>query len=156
MHLIYSQSYNIFANPFPCISSPLPSLPQLLRPLLPRAPRNLPPYPRDRAQLSIPKLHAPELDHTRVQAERLSHLVLHGAVGVVAHDEVVALVVDGLMLGGALWERGDAPVGDAADGAAVLNDEGAGCADDAVGESVSGRSWVRRGCLGGLGDGRTL
>jgi hypothetical protein len=43
---------------------------------------------------------------------------------------VVSVVVDCLMLGGALRERGDAPVCDAANRAAVLEDEGSGCAGD--------------------------
>lgn len=57
-------------------------------------------------------------------------MVLHGAVGVVAHDEVVPIVVNGLMLGGALGESRDTPVRDAANRAAVLEDEGSGCAGD--------------------------
>lgn len=123
MHIIYSQSYNIFAS--------IPTLfvsPNDLRPALPDRPRNRPPYPRQRIQLSIPELHAPELDHSRVETESLAHLVLHGAVGIVAQDEVVSIVVDCLMLGGALRERGDAPVCDSAYSAAVLEDEGSCCA----------------------------
>jgi hypothetical protein len=104
-------------------------------------------------QLPIPELHAPEPDHARVQTQRLAHLVLHGAVGVVAHDEVVSLVVDGLVLRGALRERRDAPVRDAADRAAVLEDEGTGRADDAA------EGLVRERGVGGWGlvwGGRTL
>lgn len=125
MHLIYSQSYNIFASiPAPFIFS------MALRPALPGRPRNRAPYPCQRIQLPIPELYAPELDHSRVETERLAHLVLHGAVGVVAYDEVMPVVVDCLMLCRALRERGDAPVCDSPDCAAVLKDEGSGCASD--------------------------
>lgn len=140
MHLIYSQSYNIFASiPAPFV------FPNGLRPALPGRPRNRPPYPRQRIQLPIPELHTPKLNHSRVETERLAHLVLHGAVGVVAHDEVVSVVVDCLMLGGTLRERGDAPVCNAPDCAAVLEDEGSGCASD-TGGGVSGRK--RHGWMG--------
>lgn len=62
---------------------------------------------------------------------------------------MVSVVVDGLMLGGALGESRDTPVRDAANRAAVLEDEGSGCAGD-TGEAVlvSEGARVNGGCNG--------
>ena len=88
---------------------------------------------RNALQLSITQLHTSELNHTWIQRQGLADLVLDSRVGVVAHDEVLALVVDGLMDAGAFWKGEGAPVLDATDGASVLEDDRAGCAGEPVG-----------------------
>lgn len=67
----------------------------------------------------------------------------------------------GLMLALGLGEQEDAPIGDAADDAAGVEDKGAGCAGDSVGRVRWGRGvgererWEvgrgRRGGVGGIG-----
>lgn len=85
---------------------------------------------RNTLQLPISQLHRPKLNHTWIERQGLADLVLDSRVGVVAHDEVLALVVDGLVDAGALGEGEGAPILDAADGAAVLENDGAGCASE--------------------------
>lgn len=59
---------------------------------------------------------------------------MDGGGGVVAHDEVVAVGVLHLVDGDGFGEGEDTPVGEAADDAAVAEDEGSYClGDSAVG-----------------------
>lgn len=71
-------------------------------------------------------------NHARLEAQRGSHVLVDFGGGVVAHDEVVAVGVLHLVDGDWLGEGEDAPVGEAADDAAVFQDEGA----DGLGDSV--------------------
>lgn len=78
-------------------------------------------------------------NHARLEAQRGSHILVDFGGGVVAHDEVVAVGVLHLVDGDWLGEGEDAPVGEAADDAAVFEDEGA----DGLGDSVFVRLAVR-------------
>lgn len=69
-------------------------------------------------------------DHARLEAQGGADVVVDGGGGVVAHDEVVAVGVLHLVDGDGLGEGEDAPVGEAADDAAVAEDEGAYCLGD--------------------------
>lgn len=71
-------------------------------------------------------------DHARLEAQRGSNILVDFCRGVVAHDEVVAVGVLHLVDGDWLGEGEDAPVGEAADDAAILEDEGT----DGLGNSV--------------------
>lgn len=71
-------------------------------------------------------------NHARLEAQRGSHVLVDFGGGVVAHDEVMAVGVLHLVDGDWLGEGEDAPVGEAADDAAVFEDEGA----DGLGDSV--------------------
>lgn len=71
-------------------------------------------------------------DHARLEAQRGPNALVHFGRGVVAHDKVVAVCVLHLVDGDWLGEGEDAPVGEAADDAAVFEDEGA----DGLGDSV--------------------
>lgn len=73
-------------------------------------------------QRPIPQLHRAELDHPRIQPQRLPHIVLYLARRVVSHDEVVAVGVLRLMFPRSLGETEDAPVLDAPDRAARVED----------------------------------
>ena len=115
------------------LSRLLPSRFTLSRSSLTLTPVNLASNIRNALQLSITQLYASKLDHTWIQRQGLADLVLDGGVGVVTHDEVLALVVDGLVDAGALWEGEGTPVLDAADGAAVLEDDGPGCTGESEG-----------------------
>lgn len=100
--------------------------------LLSRLPGNLASNSAQGLQRPISQLDRAELDHARIQAQRLPHVVLDLARGVVPHDEVVTVGVEGLVLARALGQTPHAPVADAADRAAVLEDEGARRARDPV------------------------
>ena len=65
-------------------------------------------------------------DHAGVEAEGALDGVLSVSGGVEAHDEVVAGLVQGLVLAEGLGEQEGAPVGYAADDAVAGEDEGAG------------------------------
>jgi len=56
--------------------------------------------------------------------------MLRPSIAIKSHDEVVALVVERSLFPRGFGEVESAPVRDAADYAAVLEDEGAGCAGD--------------------------
>jgi hypothetical protein len=62
--------------------------------------------------------------------------MLRLGAGVEAQDEVVAFVVGGALFARGLGEEEGAPVGDATDDAAGLEDDVAGCAGDS-GEELS-------------------
>ena len=98
----------------------------LCGPPLSLAPVNLGSDVGNALKLAITQLNASESDHTWIERQGLADLVLNGGVGVVAHDEVLSLVVDGLVNAGALWEGEGSPVLDAADDTSVLEDDGAG------------------------------
>lgn len=71
---------------------------------------------------SVADLDDGETDHSRIQAHGTSHLFL-GADGTVElHDEVVALVLQGLMFDRRPWQLEFPPVGDSSDHPAVLQD----------------------------------
>lgn len=59
-------------------------------------------------------------DHARLEAEGAAEVVVDFGRGVIAHDEVVAMGVLHLVHGDGLGEGEDAPVGEAADNAAVF------------------------------------
>ena len=80
----------------------------------------------DALKLAITQLDASESDHTWIERQGLADLILDGGVGIIAHNEVLSLVVDGLMNAGALWEGEGSPVLDATNDASVLEDDGAG------------------------------
>jgi hypothetical protein len=67
---------------------------------------------------------------------------LYGGGSIIAHNELMTFVVDGLMFTCAFWEGAYAPVGDGADCASGGEDEGAGCAGDAA---VSVSNWKGMG-----------
>lgn len=70
-------------------------------------------------------------DHAWLEAQRVSDVLVDARRRVVPHDEVVAVGVLHLVDGDGLGQREDAPVGEAADDAAVFQDEGA----DGLGDS---------------------
>ena len=70
-------------------------------------------------------------NHTGLKSQSVSDVLVHLGGGVVSHDEVVAVGVLHLMHRNGLGEGEDAPVGEAADDAAILEDEGA----DSLGDS---------------------
>lgn len=70
-------------------------------------------------------------DHSGLEAEGAADRLVDVCGGVVAHDEVVAVGVLHLVHRDGLGEGEDAPVGEAADDAAVFEDEGA----DGLGDS---------------------
>lgn len=77
-------------------------------------------------KLAITQLNASESDHTWIERQGLTDLILNGGIGVVAHDEVLALVVDGLVNASALWKGEGSPVLDAANDTSILKDDRAG------------------------------
>jgi hypothetical protein len=82
--------------------------------------------------------HQAEAQHARLQPQDVPHGLLRRRRAVEAQHEEVAHVVPRAALGRALGWVGHgehAPVGDAADHAAALEDERAGCAADAVAEN---------------------
>lgn len=76
-------------------------------------------------KLAIAQLNASKSDHTWIEGQSLADLILDGGVGIVAHNEVLTLVVDGLVDAGALWKGEGSPVLDTADDTSVLEDNGA-------------------------------
>lgn len=80
-------------------------------------------------------------DHTGLKSQGIADVLVHLGGGVVSHDEVVAVGVLHLMHRDGLGEREDAPVGEAAHDAAILEDEGADSLGDSMGEDVS--QWTR-------------
>ena len=74
-------------------------------------------------------------NHSRLETQRAAHCLVNVCGGVVAHDEVVAVGVLHLMHGDGLGKGEDSPVGEAADDAAVFEDEGA----DGLGDSAERR-----------------
>jgi hypothetical protein len=115
--------------PIPSLLSS-PSIPSSK--LFPLPPIHIPRNPTQALQRPIPHLHTTKLNHPGIETQRRPYIVLDLGGRVVAHDEVVAVCVLCLMFAGLLWEVEDAPVFDAADGAAAAEDEGAGCACDSV------------------------
>lgn len=99
------------------------------------------PKPRQRLELAIPQLDVGRPDHARLQAQRAAHILVHLGRGVVAHHEVVAVGVLHLVHGDGLGQGEDAPVGEAADDAAIAQDEGA----DGLGDSAETTSEVMTG-----------
>lgn len=114
-------------------SLPSSFIPSRLTPLRP-PPRR--PKPGDGLELAVAELDVGGADHARLEAQGGADVVVDGGGGVVAHDEVVAVGVLHLVDGDGLGEGEDAPVGEAADDAAVAEDEGAYC----LGDSVFGES----------------
>ena len=80
-------------------------------------------------------LHDPAPHHPRIYSHCLLDELLDGRGGVEAEDEVVAGIVPRLVLLDGFGEEVGAPVCEAAEDAAVGEDEGAGC----VGDSRKGR-----------------
>jgi len=91
--------------------------------LLPCLPRYVPTKFTHAPKLAISKLHCAELDHPRIQPQGRPHILLCLARGIVTHDEVMTLMVGGLMLARTLGKGEDAPVLDASNGPAVAQDE---------------------------------
>lgn len=87
----------------------------------------------------VAQLDDGEVDHTWVKAESSADGLLNGARGIEAHDEVVALAVSGLMLGGDLGQAEGTPVGVAANDAAGADDLDTGVTSNSVHE-ISRRS----------------
>jgi hypothetical protein len=83
-------------------------------------------------ELAVAELDVGGADDARVEAQGRAHLGVGGGRGVVAHEEVVAARVSHLVRGDGAREREDAPVGDAADDAAVAEDELSGGQGDAA------------------------
>jgi len=131
-------------SPVSCLatSHPKPQSTQSLK----RRPRDLAKLAQ-RRQLAIAQLDVGRADHTGIDSERVPHLVVRLDARVVAHDEVVAAGVAGLVLAHGAWEHEDAPVLDVADDAAVAEDQLAGCEDDSGGVSfrlggACGIGWI--------------
>lgn len=80
---------------------------------------------RDGLELAVAELDVGGADHARLEAQGRADVVVDARGGVVAHDEVVAVGVLHLVDGDWFGEGEDAPVGEAADDAAVFEDEGA-------------------------------
>ena len=101
---------------------------QLRRPPLP-LPLHHPFHLRDILQ---PPAHPHDStpDHSRIHGHGLPDELLNGRGGVEAEDEVVAGVVPRLVLLDGFGEEVGAPVCEAADDAAVGEDEGTGCVGD--------------------------
>lgn len=76
-------------------------------------------------KLAIAQLNASKSDHTWIKGQSLADLILDGGVGIVAHNEVLTLVVDGLVDASALWKGESSPVLDTADDTSVLENNGA-------------------------------
>jgi len=96
-------------------------------------------------------------DQARIQTHGAAQLVLGAGTGVEAHDEVVAVVVGRLQFLGGLGQQKGAPVADAADDAAFVEDNFAGGAGDSA-WAAAGQDWRTRTVkgrgrpvLGGLG-----
>lgn len=88
--------------------------------------------PRHSLKLAVTKLNMRGTNHARLEAQSRADVVVDAGGGVVAHDEVVAVGVLHLVDGDGLGEGEDAPVGEAADDAAVFEDEGADCLGDSI------------------------
>lgn len=71
-------------------------------------------------------------DDAGVEVDGGAHVVVGGGGGVVAHDKVVAGLVLHLGLCDGAREGEDAPVGDAADDAAIAEDDLAGGEGDSI------------------------
>ena len=78
-------------------------------------------------------LHHRVADHARVETESPLDGVLGLCARVEAHDEVVAVVVEGALLAGGFGQEEGSPVCEAADYAAGGEDLVSGCASDSVG-----------------------
>jgi hypothetical protein len=102
--------YILSYNPFIQLLYSTPKSPHLSL-----CPRNLHPNLTQALQLAIPQFHRTKLDHPRIQTQRLAHIILYVRGSVIAHDEVMPFVIDGLVFAGALWEGRNAPVGEGAD-----------------------------------------
>jgi hypothetical protein len=74
--------------------------------------------------------------HAGVVGQDALDLLLGGDAGVETHREVVARLVAHLMDRRRLGQREHAPVRDAADHAALLEDDVSCCQDDSAGESA--------------------
>lgn len=77
-------------------------------------------------KLAITQLNASESDHTWIERQGLADLILYCRVRVVAHDEVLALVVNGLVNASAFWKGEGSPILDAANDTSILEDDRAG------------------------------
>lgn len=86
--------------------------------------------PGQRLELAVAKLDVGGPDHPGLEAQRLAQLGVDAGRRVVAHGEVVPVGVAHLVDRQGLGQGEDAPVGDAADDAAVGEDKGA----DGVGD----------------------
>jgi hypothetical protein len=80
----------------------------------------------------IAQLDDGEVDHTWVEAEGASNGSLDGTRGIESHDEVMALAVSGLVLGGDLGQAEGTPVCIAANDAAGADDLNSGVTGDPV------------------------
>lgn len=74
------------------------------------------------------QFHDPTAYHARINRHGLLDEFLGGGRGVEAHDEVVAAVMAGLILLDGAGEKEGPPVRNAADYAALSEDEGTSCA----------------------------
>lgn len=82
-----------------------------------RIPRNLTPDLAQTLQRPITQLDRAELDHPRIQSQRLPYIILYLARRIISHNKVVAVGVLCLMFSRSLGKAEDAPVLDTANGA---------------------------------------
>lgn len=89
--------------------------------------------PRQGLELAIAELYVRGANHTGFEAQGRADVVVDAGAGVVAHDEVVAVVVLHLVDRDGARQGEDTPVAEAADDAAIAKDNGA----NGVGDSGS-------------------
>lgn len=111
---------------------PIPDIPPNPKNSLQTLPGHLPEFTQ-RLELPITQFHPADTDNPRIDAQRGRHVLVRADPRVVAHDEIVALCVLGLVERDAPRQVEDAPVGDVADHAALAEDELACCQDESVG-----------------------
>lgn len=94
--------------------------------------------------ISTDHFHHPASDHPGIYSDRFAHVGLDCRRGVEAEDEVMARVVVLLVFPHRFREEEGTPVGEGADHAAVLQEEGTGL----VGDSAEREGQWRHGMMG--------
>ena len=89
------------------------------------------------AQLAVPKLDVHGSYHPGLQLQRRPYSLVNIRRGVVAHDEIMAVCVAGLMDGQGFGEGEDAPVRQAADDAVSAENERTDCVCDSIHGKIS-------------------
>jgi hypothetical protein len=89
----------------------------------------------------IPQLHRAKFDHSWIQSQCRSHLILYLARRIKPHNEVMALCICCLMLGRFLRKTENAPVLDASNGTSRFEDEGSCSACNSAFDQYSSGAW---------------